>query len=64
MKAAKTIAVDSGGNTLYLDISKIDGYRVDYNYISMDIFLNGQVIHVDVDNVDELVKFSKSILEE
>lgn len=64
MKAAQTIAVDSGGNTLYLDISKIDGYRVDYECASIDVFLNGQVIHIDTDSLSEISKFIKSILEE
>lgn len=64
MKAAQTIAVDSGGNTLYLDISKIDGYRVDYEYASVDVFLNGQVIHIDFDSLSEISKFIKSIMEE
>ena len=64
MKAAQTIAVESGSDTLYLDISKIDGYRVNYERTSIDVFLNGQVIHIDTDSLYEVSKFIESIMEE
>lgn len=64
MKATNIIVANNGGNTLCLDINKIDGYQVDYEHTSMNIFLNGQVIHVDADNARELVKLRQSIMED
>ena len=64
MKAAQTIAVDDDGNTLYLDINKIDGFRVDYEHTFIDVFLNGQVIHIDFNSTYDISEFIKSTLEE
>ena len=64
MKTIKAIAIDNDGNTLYLDINKIDGFQVNYEHMSIDVFLNGQIVYIDFNSTYEISEFIKSIMEE